>query len=95
MDSVVLTRLVLLFAGVAIILGFQHYLTMLGTAVLIPLLIIRAIGGEAVRLSSFLSSIYMSCQQNCPCGLLLGKLSERLIFSLFWRWFSKHVVMRT
>jgi nucleobase transporter 1/2 len=44
---------VLLFAGVAIVLGFQHYLTMLGTAVLIPLLIIRAIGGEAVRLSSF------------------------------------------
>lgn len=53
MDSVVLTRLVLLFAGVAIVLGFQHYLTMLGTAVLIPLLIIRAIGGEAVRLFSF------------------------------------------
>ena len=34
--------------GTAIILGFQHYLTMVGTAVLIPLTIFTAIGGEAV-----------------------------------------------
>lgn len=40
-----------LFAAVAIALGFQHYITMLGTAVLIPLLVIRSIGGEAVRIS--------------------------------------------
>ena len=38
-------------AAVEIALGFQHYITMLGTAVLIPLLVIRSIGGEAVRIS--------------------------------------------
>jgi hypothetical protein len=32
----------------AIVLGFQHYLTMLGTTVLIPTLIFRNIGGNAV-----------------------------------------------
>jgi hypothetical protein len=43
------------FAAEAIVLGFQHYLTMLGTTVLIPTLIFRNIGGNAVR-SSFTSS---------------------------------------
>ncbi len=40
------------FAAEAIVLGFQHYLTMLGTTVLIPTLIFRNIGGNAVRSSS-------------------------------------------
>jgi hypothetical protein len=34
--------------GTAIILGFQHYLTMLGTTVLIPTLVFRSIGGHSV-----------------------------------------------
>lgn len=37
------------FSGTATVLGFQHYLVNVGVAVLIPLTIIRAIGGEAVR----------------------------------------------
>jgi hypothetical protein len=40
-----------LSAAFEVALGFQHYITMLGTAVLIPLLVIRSIGGEAVRIS--------------------------------------------
>jgi xanthine/uracil permease len=43
-------------AAEAIVLGFQHYLTMLGTTVLIPTLIFRNIGGNAVRSSSSFSS---------------------------------------
>lgn len=82
MDSVVLTRLVLLFAGVAIILGFQHYLTMLGTAVLIPLLIIRAIGGEAVRLSSFRQSACLA-NRTVPVGFYLGNCLRGYIFLFF------------
>ncbi len=39
-------------AAEAIVLGFQHYITMLGTTVLIPTLIFRNIGGNAVRSSS-------------------------------------------
>ncbi|KAG0625737.1 hypothetical protein M758_2G077200 [Ceratodon purpureus] len=41
----------------AIFLGFQHYLTMVGTSVLIPLLIIRAIGGEAGDLARTVQSV--------------------------------------
>ncbi len=39
-------------AVTAIILGFQHYLTMLGTTVLIPTLVFRSIGGHSVGPSS-------------------------------------------
>jgi hypothetical protein len=39
-------------AATAIILGFQHYLTMLGTTVLIPTLVFRSIGGHSVGPSS-------------------------------------------
>jgi hypothetical protein len=39
-------------AVTAIILGFQHYLTMLGTTVLIPTLVFRSIGGHPVGPSS-------------------------------------------
>ena len=36
-------------AGEAIALGFQHYILSLGTAVMIPTLLIQAIGGTDVR----------------------------------------------
>ncbi|KAG0616299.1 hypothetical protein M758_5G104600 [Ceratodon purpureus] len=43
--------------GTAIVLGFQHYLTMVGTSVLIPLMIIRAMGGEAGDLARVVQSV--------------------------------------
>lgn len=42
--------------GTSIVLGFQHYLTMIGTTVLIPLLIFRAFGGEARDLARVVQS---------------------------------------
>ena len=59
---------------------------MLGTAVLIPLLIIRAIGGEAVHHSSF------------PQSAWLAHRTVFVDFCLFFEifsWLSKHVPMRT
>ncbi|XP_024374995.1 nucleobase-ascorbate transporter 2 [Physcomitrium patens] len=43
--------------ALSIILGFQHYITMLGTSVLIPLTVIRAIGGEAGDLARTIQSV--------------------------------------
>jgi xanthine/uracil permease len=58
--------------GVAIVLGFQHYLTMLGTAVLIPLLIIRAIGGEAGDLARTVQSVLFVSAINTLVQTYLG-----------------------
>lgn len=43
--------------GTSFGLGFQHYLTVVGTSVLIPLVIIRAIGGEPHDLSRAIQSV--------------------------------------
>ncbi|XP_024399142.1 nucleobase-ascorbate transporter 2 [Physcomitrium patens] len=43
--------------GTATVLGFQHYLVNVGVAVLIPLTIIRAIGGEAHDLARAIQSV--------------------------------------
>jgi len=42
--------------GTSIVLGFQHYLTMIGTTVLIPVLIFRAFGGQPHDLARVVQS---------------------------------------
>ena len=39
-------------AGEAIALGFQHYILALGTAVMIPTMLVPLMGGNDVRISS-------------------------------------------
>jgi hypothetical protein len=41
-------------AGEAIALGFQHYILSLGTAVMIPTMLVPLMGGNDVRISSLL-----------------------------------------
>lgn len=45
------------YAAEGIILGFQHYLVMLGTSVIIPTIIVPQMGGGNVSTSLFLSSL--------------------------------------
>jgi hypothetical protein len=42
----------------SMVLGLQHYLTMLGATVLIPLLICPAMGGDGLQTAEVISSIF-------------------------------------
>lgn len=51
------------FAAEAILLGFQHYLVMLGTTVLIPTYLVPQMGGGKVLISSLIP--YAVVVSNC------------------------------
>ena len=44
--------------GLSILLGFQHYLTMLGATVLVPLLLCPAMGASGQQTADVISSIF-------------------------------------
>jgi len=44
--------------GLTVLLGFQHYLTMLGSTVLIPLLLVPAMGGNGEDLTNVICTIF-------------------------------------
>jgi hypothetical protein len=60
----------------AIALGFQHYLTVLGSSVMIPSLLVPMMGGDDVSFTFFLSVLHhlseldLSC--NSQCSMLLS-----------------------
>ena len=61
--------IVALIAAEAIILGFQHYLVMLGTTVIIPSMLVPLMGGGDVR--SVLRKSSNSCLQFLLTQMLL------------------------
>lgn len=61
-----------LYAAEAILLGFQHYLVMLGTTVLIPTFLVPQMGGGHVSLYKYSSK---------QLTILDHLLSDMLIFS--------------
>jgi hypothetical protein len=44
-------------AGGAVLLGFQHFILFLGTAVMIPTLLVPLMGGNAVRVLSLFNFV--------------------------------------
>lgn len=44
--------------GLTVLLGFQHYLTMLGSTILIPLLLVPAMGGNGEDLTNVICTIF-------------------------------------
>jgi hypothetical protein len=44
-------------AGGAVLLGFQHFILFLGTAVMIPTLLVPLMGGNAVRVRSLFNFV--------------------------------------
>jgi xanthine/uracil permease len=52
-------------AAEAVLLGFQHYLVMLGTTVIIPTALVPQMGGGNVRSSPTLSSLSL---YECVCA---------------------------
>lgn len=52
-------------AAEAILLGFQHYLVMLGTTVIIPTVLVPQMGGGNVRWTTLLFWLYFSFDNEC------------------------------
>ena len=48
-------------AAEAILLGFQHFLVMLGTTVIIPTALVPQMGGGNVRIDQFTEEILVFC----------------------------------
>jgi hypothetical protein len=60
-------------AGEAIALGFQHYILSLGTAVMIPTMLVPLMGGNDVRISSLLSLCSLDSLVSLVKQILTGK----------------------
>jgi xanthine/uracil permease len=68
----------------AIVLGFQHYLTMLGTTVLIPTLIFRNIGGNASDLARVVQSALFVSGINTLIQTVLGSRLPTVMGNSFY-----------
>jgi xanthine/uracil permease len=68
----------------AIILGFQHYLTMLGTTVLIPTLVFRSIGGHSGDLSRVVQSALFVSAINTLVQTILGSRLPAVMGNSFY-----------
>jgi hypothetical protein len=55
----------------SVLLGLQHYLTMLGATVLIPLLICPAMGADGLQTAEVISSIFFVSGLNTVSSILL------------------------
>ncbi len=69
--------MVLVVAGEAIALGFQHYILSLGTAVMIPTMLVPLMGGNDVRIASFINPFFM-CSR-IPASVSVVKCYSTLI----------------
>ncbi|XLR34989.1 hypothetical protein S83_062889, partial [Arachis hypogaea] len=65
----------------AILLGFQHYLVMLGTTVLIPSSLVPQMGGENVR---FMNSILFKFSILCSSIHNKSNKHSKFLFILFF-----------
>ncbi|KAH8969704.1 hypothetical protein BDL97_02G047700 [Sphagnum fallax] len=68
----------------SIVLGFQHYLTMLGTTVLIPTLVFRSILGESSDLSRVVQSALFVSAINTLLQTLLGSRLPAVMGNSFY-----------
>ncbi|KAH9562832.1 hypothetical protein CY35_05G093000 [Sphagnum magellanicum] len=68
----------------AIVLGFQHYITMLGTTVLIPTLIFRNIGGNASDLARVVQSALFVSGINTLIQTVLGSRLPTVMGNSFY-----------
>jgi len=68
----------------AIILGFQHYLTMLGTTVLIPTLVFRSIGGHSGDLARVVQSSLFVSAINTLVQTILGSRLPAVMGNSFY-----------
>jgi xanthine/uracil permease len=68
----------------AIILGFQHYLTMLGTTVLIPTLVFRNIGGHSGDLARVVQSALFVSAINTLVQTFLGSRLPAVMGNSFY-----------
>jgi hypothetical protein len=81
----------------SIILGFQHYLTMLGTTVLIPTLVFRSILGESVgwfflsldMISFVLFSISFWVGNGVAAFRSINHLKRKWVYDVGFNFFSK------
>nr|XP_024378510.1 nucleobase-ascorbate transporter 5-like [Physcomitrium patens] len=70
--------------GVAVLLGFQNYITMLGTSVLIPVTVIRAIGREPGDLARTIQSVLFVTAINTLVQTGLGSRLPTVMGSSFY-----------
>ena len=86
-----------LFAGLciaaeAILLGFQHFLVMLGTTVIIPTALVPQMGGGNVRVNHFVERFHwLSIITNC---LLLIVVVHFLFLYYFFKLVLHNIRMR-
>ncbi len=68
--------------GTSLLLGLQHYLTMLGATVLIPLLVCPAMGANGSETAEVISSIFFVSGINTVSLLCCGRLRDDCTCSL-------------
>ena len=59
--------MMVLFAGEAIALGFEHYILALGTAVMIPSFLVPMMGGDDVSFLFHVLTLFLNPDSLCLC----------------------------